>query len=101
MTLGADWSQYGGIVLLNHGLFTFADSAQESYENHIKLVTMAEQYIKRAVKKDFMFSVIARSAFGRRGNLLLELAQLRQSVSRVQGGAVVALLKDDKQSIAF
>ena len=42
MTRGADWSKYDGIVLLNHGLFTFANTAKESYENHIKLVTKAE-----------------------------------------------------------
>lgn len=47
MTHGTDWSKYDGIVLLNHGLFTFADSPQESYENHIKLVTKAEKFIQR------------------------------------------------------
>jgi rhamnose utilization protein RhaD (predicted bifunctional aldolase and dehydrogenase) len=31
-----------GIVLLKHGLFTFADDAKASYEKHIELVTMAE-----------------------------------------------------------
>ncbi len=107
MTLGADWSKYDGIVLLNHGLFTFADSPQESYENHIRLVTKAEQYIQHVTKR-FIFGVrksnigvIARSVFQRRSNLLLELSRLRQTVSRVQGGAVVALLKEDKQSMAF
>jgi len=94
MTLGVDWSKYDGIVLLNHGLFTFADTAKESYENHIKLVTKAEQYVNK--QKKFSFPHV----FPRRSNLL-SLARLRQAVSRVQGGAVVALLKEDKQSIAF
>jgi len=105
MTIGIDWSQYDGIVLLNHGLFTFADTAKESYENHIKLVTKAEQYIRHnssikrpniiGIAKSFQVSLQAK-----RSNLL-QLAQLRQAVSRIQSGAVVALLKDDHHSLAF
>ena len=34
-----------GIVLHKHGLFTFGDSAKQSYDRMIKLVTMAEKYI--------------------------------------------------------
>lgn len=94
MTLGLDWSKYDGIILLNHGLFTFADTAKESYENHIKLVTEAEQYINK--QKKFSFPNVFRPQSN-----LLSLARLRQAVSRVQGGAVVALLKDDKRSLAF
>ena len=99
MTLGMDWSQYDGIVLLNHGLFTFANTAKESYENHIKLVTKAEKYIK-----NLSFSIVKNKALIRNlntTNTLLSLSLLRQSVSRVLGGAVVALLKDDSQSVAF
>jgi rhamnose utilization protein RhaD (predicted bifunctional aldolase and dehydrogenase)/NAD(P)-dependent dehydrogenase (short-subunit alcohol dehydrogenase family) len=32
-----------GLLLLKHGLFTFADTARESYERHIAAVTQAEQ----------------------------------------------------------
>ncbi len=94
MTLGLDWSKYDGIVLLNHGLFTFADTAKESYENHIKLVTEAEQYINK--QKKFSFPNVFRPQSN-----LLSLARLRQAVSRVQGGAVIALLKKDNHSLAF
>ncbi len=94
MTLGLDWSKYDGIILLNHGLFTFADTAKESYENHIQLVTKAEQYINK--QKKFSFPNVFRPQSN-----LLSLARLRQAVSRVQGGAVIALLKDDKHSLAF
>jgi len=114
MTLGADWSKYEGIILLNHGLFTFADTAEESYENHIRLVTEAEQYIHK--QKKFSFPKKVQMSFLKNKsmsfpnvlignpnttNTLLSLAQLRQAVSRVQGGAVVALLKDDNRSVAF
>ncbi len=34
-----------GIVLHKHGLFTFGDTAKQSYDRMIKLVSMAEKYI--------------------------------------------------------
>jgi rhamnose utilization protein RhaD (predicted bifunctional aldolase and dehydrogenase)/NAD(P)-dependent dehydrogenase (short-subunit alcohol dehydrogenase family) len=99
MTRGLDWSKLEGIVLLNHGLFTFANTAKESYGNHIKLVTKAEQYIRRVIRKKP--AIVVTGDRRGRGDLLLELARLRQAVSRVQGSAVVALLKDDDHSLAF
>ena len=33
-----------GVVLVNHGLFTWGDSAKEAYDRHIDLVTKAEEY---------------------------------------------------------
>ena len=44
-TQGVDWNSLEGIILLNHGLFTFDDDAKKSYEKHIELVTKAEEYI--------------------------------------------------------
>jgi len=35
-----------GLVLINHGLFTFGKTAKESYDAHIKAVTQAETYIQ-------------------------------------------------------
>lgn len=34
-----------GLILLQHGLFTFASTAKESYINHIDAVTKAEQFL--------------------------------------------------------
>jgi rhamnose utilization protein RhaD (predicted bifunctional aldolase and dehydrogenase)/NAD(P)-dependent dehydrogenase (short-subunit alcohol dehydrogenase family) len=34
-----------GVVLMNHGLFTFGDTAKEAYDRHIHLVTQAELFI--------------------------------------------------------
>ena len=33
-----------GVVLVNHGLFTWGDSAREAYDRHIDLVTRAEEH---------------------------------------------------------
>src|SRR5690606_13072125 len=34
-----------GLVLLKHGLFSFGDDAQQSYERHVKLVSAAEEWL--------------------------------------------------------
>ncbi|MCK6511036.1 bifunctional aldolase/short-chain dehydrogenase [Myxococcota bacterium] len=40
-----------GLLLLKHGLFTFGDTAQESYERHIEAVTLAETYIQKSQRR--------------------------------------------------
>ena len=35
-----------GLVLMNHGIFSFGDSARQSYERMIELVGRAEDYLK-------------------------------------------------------
>ena len=35
-----------GAVLMHHGIFSFGNSAKESYENMIELVNLAEQYLR-------------------------------------------------------
>ena len=39
-----------GLVLLNHGIFTFGDSAKQSYDRMIRYVTIAEKYISNSSK---------------------------------------------------
>jgi rhamnose utilization protein RhaD (predicted bifunctional aldolase and dehydrogenase)/NAD(P)-dependent dehydrogenase (short-subunit alcohol dehydrogenase family) len=40
-----------GLVLVNHGLFTFGETAKESYDRHIEAVTLAENFIVGKKKK--------------------------------------------------
>ncbi len=42
-----------GVVLLKHGLFTFADDPKISYETHIELVDRAETYIRKKSSRTF------------------------------------------------
>jgi rhamnulose-1-phosphate aldolase/alcohol dehydrogenase len=42
-----------GVVLVNHGLFTWGDSTKEAYDRHIDLVSQAEEYIKSGSKSVF------------------------------------------------
>ena len=40
-----------GLVLINHGLFTFGDTAKESYDRHIEAVQQAEDFIASHAEK--------------------------------------------------
>jgi len=40
-----------GLMLINHGLFTFGNTAKESYDRHIHAVTLAENYIQKKTLK--------------------------------------------------
>jgi rhamnose utilization protein RhaD (predicted bifunctional aldolase and dehydrogenase) len=51
MTEEIDWDSIKGIILHNHGIFTFANSAKRSYDNMIEAVSIAEDYIRSSKKK--------------------------------------------------
>ncbi|MDQ7068154.1 MAG: class II aldolase/adducin family protein [Sulfurimonas sp.] len=45
MTKDLDWSSIDGIILHNHGIFTFDNDAKESYEKMIEAVSQAEVFL--------------------------------------------------------
>ncbi len=85
-----------GVVLLNHGIFSFGQSAKESYDRMIALVDRAERYLRghRAWELAWPEASPERSA-------ALELARLRREISRVAGFPVVMLRRADPKSLAF
>jgi rhamnose utilization protein RhaD (predicted bifunctional aldolase and dehydrogenase) len=44
-TKDINWDKLEGIILLNHGVFTFDDDAKVSYEKMIDIVTKAEEFL--------------------------------------------------------
>ena len=52
MIQGLDWSTCEGIILHNHGIFTFDDDAKKSYEKMIDAVTLAEKFLENNAKVD-------------------------------------------------
>ena len=83
-----------GIVLLKHGLFTFADDAKSSYEKHIELVTKAEDYL--ASQSDA--GTPARTEVT---TDLLALAKLRQLVSKTRGFSQIARLSTSEAALTY
>ena len=47
MTKDIEWSKLGGIILLNHGIFTFDDDAKASYDKMIDAVAKAQLEISK------------------------------------------------------
>ena len=83
-----------GRVLLKHGLFTFADEARKSYELHIEMVTLAENWL--ATK-----SVHAAPAAVEAQEDLQALATLRKAVSAKRGHAQIARLLHAPQHVGY
>ncbi len=82
-----------GMVLLKHGLFTFADDARKSYELHIELVTLAENFLAAKAGK--------QPASAESNVDLLELASLRKAVSAKRGHAQIARLLSKPEHVGY
>jgi rhamnose utilization protein RhaD (predicted bifunctional aldolase and dehydrogenase)/NAD(P)-dependent dehydrogenase (short-subunit alcohol dehydrogenase family) len=96
-TEGIDWSAYDGMILMNHGVFTFADSAKAAYESMIGLVSEAEAYLD--AKSARSYASADGSADGSAD--LLALAEIRQQVSDQRGSAMLASLDDSPAAVGF
>ena len=94
MTRNVDWQKLDGILLLNHGVFTFADDAKSSYERHIDIVTAAEEYLST-------HATLQETDATRRSEELLTLARLRRAVSLARGQSVLARVDDSTDAVAF
>jgi len=86
-----------GMVLMNHGIFSFGDTARESYERMIALVTRAEEYLASKGAWDLPRPASPGPGAADRA----EIAALRAAVSRAAGFPVVLAVHDDARSLAF
>ncbi len=90
-----DASQLDGLVLMNHGIFTFHHEAKRSYELMVELVTLAEDHI--AAKLGRRRPVATAKA----GEDLPALAALRAQVSSWRGRPVYALWDRSPEAAGF
>ena len=86
-----------GMVLLNHGIFSFGATARESYDRMIGLVDMAERYLEKSsawhlpapvtqVVRDFEKN---------------EIALLRKQISHCAGNPVIVATHRNSRTLAF
>jgi rhamnose utilization protein RhaD (predicted bifunctional aldolase and dehydrogenase)/NAD(P)-dependent dehydrogenase (short-subunit alcohol dehydrogenase family) len=80
-----------GMVLMNHGLFTFGADTKEAYDRHIQLVSEAEAYLGKPTASE-----IPAPAFDP-----LELAAIRKEIADVVGGPVIVSRHTDPTTLAF
>lgn len=85
-----------GMVLMNHGLFSFGESARESYERMIELVDRAERYLK---KQNAWELEVGTEPVGKPG--LSELASLRRDASETAGCPLVMRRDTTPVTLAF
>jgi rhamnose utilization protein RhaD (predicted bifunctional aldolase and dehydrogenase)/NAD(P)-dependent dehydrogenase (short-subunit alcohol dehydrogenase family) len=90
---GLDLASIKGIILLHHGVFTFADDAQTAYESMIELVDRAQRYITERVtlEEDQTPPPID----------LRTLAAIRKAVSLARGKPQLAVLDASPDAAAF
>ncbi|MCW8829897.1 MAG: bifunctional aldolase/short-chain dehydrogenase [Gammaproteobacteria bacterium] len=94
MTRDIEWTQYDGMVLLNHGVFSFDDDAKASYEKMIEIVSRAEDYIAANTT-----SIV--NADNNAMPDLQALAVIRQQVSTLRGSAVYALMDNGAEACSY
>ena len=93
LTAGIDWSKLEGMVLMNHGIFSFADDAKESYQRMIHFVSQAQDALGQRPSPSPLVDGVAVPP--------LALATLRREVSRVAGTAMLARFDGTPASHAF
>lgn len=98
MTRDIDWSSCDGMVLLQHGVFTFDDDAGRSYRKMIDLVSAAEAYIETRIDPH---PVPTGEETGVSTADLQALAELRGRVAAHRGKAVLAQLDHSPEARAF
>jgi rhamnose utilization protein RhaD (predicted bifunctional aldolase and dehydrogenase)/NAD(P)-dependent dehydrogenase (short-subunit alcohol dehydrogenase family) len=86
-----------GMVLLNHGIFSFGATARESYERMIELVSRAEKYLAGHRAWDLPTS----AANGAGSTLRHELARLRKEISASAGFPVVLVTHSGPRFLEF
>src|SRR5262249_15768716 len=86
-----------GMVLMNHGLFSFGATAQVAYERMIELVSLAEQYLAG----QGAWQIAMAAAAPPDHPLRHDLAALRRDVSTAAGFPVILAAHTDEQSLAF
>ncbi len=98
LTRDVDWSQLDGMVLMNHGVFSFADDAHTSYERMIALVTMAENALEQegaSIANTEPKPAIEGVA------VLRQLADIRHAVSHARGMPGIVCWDASPEAVGF
>lgn len=86
-----------GVVLMNHGLFSFGENPRQAYDRMIGLVTEAEQYLSESCGREDPPSPMGRPPVVDR----ISLATLRTDISEAAGAPFIVSRHSDHESWAF
>ena len=99
ITNNLDMKNYEGMLLLNHGIITFAETALESYKRMIDLVSLAEKKIEKKFANQFSSKTVTKKDL--QGEELRLLANVRRKVSQIRGASVLAQLDNSPKAYGF
>jgi len=85
-----------GMLLMHHGIFTWAQTARESYERMIDMVSLAEAYIHTHARAGSRSSDLTSSSFSSH-----DVARLRCEISEVTGVPMILQVDDGPTATAF
>jgi rhamnose utilization protein RhaD (predicted bifunctional aldolase and dehydrogenase)/NAD(P)-dependent dehydrogenase (short-subunit alcohol dehydrogenase family) len=87
-----------GILLLNHGIFSFGDTAEESYDNMLNLVEISDAYLRENVENTISKNVIQKNALN-----IENIALLRKEVAKKAGKPMLMMTdqSDDKMNFCL
>jgi rhamnose utilization protein RhaD (predicted bifunctional aldolase and dehydrogenase)/NAD(P)-dependent dehydrogenase (short-subunit alcohol dehydrogenase family) len=86
-----------GMVLLNHGIFSFGTTAREAYQRMIELVSKAEAYLQGQRAWDLPGGAVPEA----QPLEPVQIAQLRGDISECAGFPVILNFTSDEQSLRF
>ena len=93
LTQYKNWRDSEGMILMNHGIFTFDNEARESYEKMIRLVSEAEEYVCAKGTKEAPKAKVRED--------LVKLGGIRKKVSEVAGKPMLAVIDQSDQAGGF
>ena len=88
-----------GMILLNHGIFSFDNDARTSYETMIELVSRAEEYLQSRNAWELALPEIIGTTDADKHRE--EIASLRADISVAAGKSMIVALDDDPRTQAF
>jgi len=91
MTNNLDWDSCEGIILLNHGIFTFDDDAKKSYDKMIEAVSKAEDFL--LANADLMFDEIEPTGF--------DMQKFKRKIEALKGHEVVLKLNQTQLALNY
>jgi len=94
ITKDLDWSTIDGMILMNHGVFTFHDDPKESYTKMIEIVSQAERYLEE--QKAFDLTGTEKGKVK-----ALEIAALRKNISDLWGMPILVHLNNSEACTSF
>ncbi len=85
-----------GMVLMNHGIFSFGEDARQAYERMIALVGEAETYLDQRKSWSMRYETKPLGSVKRE-----EIAQLRRTLCDTAGTPMIVTIRDDEKFRAF